>query len=141
MRSAASCSVSVTTPRRRRRERYANDLGASGRWWPSPRRPTRSKADRDPAEWLLPTASAQCTHSADWVGTKLRWSLTAEDEERPALAKLAQNCPDTVVKYEVATVGGQAHVDRSGRPHRRLGWFLLRLWIRAAGSRPSSWSP
>ncbi|WP_405721102.1 hypothetical protein [Streptomyces sp. NBC_00046] len=62
----------------------------------------RSKADRDPAEWLPPAVSAQCTYGADWVGAKLRWKLIADDKERAALEKLAKNCADTVVKYEVA---------------------------------------
>lgn len=50
-----------------------------------------------------PAASAQCTYGADWVGTKLRWKLTADDKERTALEKLAKGCTDTVVKYETAS--------------------------------------
>ncbi|MDP5309339.1 HNH endonuclease family protein (plasmid) [Streptomyces sp. NBC_01220] len=85
-----------------RRERYANDLGAERSLVAVTAKTNRSKADRDPAEWLPPASSAQCTYGADWVGTKLRWSLTADNKERAALAKLAQDCADTVVKYEVA---------------------------------------
>ncbi|MFJ2590837.1 HNH endonuclease family protein (plasmid) [Streptomyces sp. NBC_00376] len=85
-----------------RREQYANDLGADRSLVAVTAKTNRSKADRDPAEWLPPAASAQCTYSADWVGTKLRWKLTADDKERAALEKLAKNCADTVVKYEVA---------------------------------------
>ncbi|MCX5115382.1 HNH endonuclease family protein [Streptomyces sp. NBC_00378] len=85
-----------------RREQYANDLTADRSLVAVTAKTNRSKADRDPAEWLPPAASAQCTYSADWVGTKLRWKLTADDKERAALEKLAKNCADTVVKYEVA---------------------------------------
>lgn len=47
-------------------------------------------------------ASAQCTYGVDWVATKLRWKLTADDKERAAPEKLAADCSDHVVKYEVA---------------------------------------
>ncbi|MFE5097352.1 HNH endonuclease family protein [Streptomyces sp. NPDC056638] len=85
-----------------RREQYANDLDAERSLVAVTAKTNRSKADRDPAEWLPPAASAQCTYGADWVGTKLRWKLTADDKERAALERLAQGCPDAVVKYEVA---------------------------------------
>ncbi|MGW1411002.1 HNH endonuclease family protein [Streptomyces sp. NPDC002403] len=85
-----------------RREQYANDLGADRSLVSVTAKTNRSKADRDPAEWLPPASSAQCTYGADWVGTKLRWKLTSDDKERAALEKLAKDCADTVVKYEVA---------------------------------------
>ncbi|WP_331757573.1 HNH endonuclease family protein (plasmid) [Streptomyces sp. NBC_01650] len=85
-----------------RREQYANDLTADRSLVAVTAKTNRSKADRDPAEWLPPAASAQCTYGADWVGTKLRWKLTADAKERAALEQLAKNCADTVVKYEVA---------------------------------------
>ncbi|MCX5115302.1 HNH endonuclease family protein [Streptomyces sp. NBC_00378] len=85
-----------------RREQYANDLTADRSLVAVTAKTNRSKADRDPSEWLPPAASAQCTYGADWVGTKLRWKLTADDKERTALEKLAKNCADTVVKYETA---------------------------------------
>ncbi|MGQ7754824.1 HNH endonuclease family protein (plasmid) [Streptomyces sp. WC2508] len=85
-----------------RREQYANDLTAARSLVAVTAKTNRSKADRDPSEWLPPAASAQCTYGADWVGTKLRWKLTADDKERAALEKLAKNCADTAVKYETA---------------------------------------
>ncbi|MFJ3594768.1 HNH endonuclease family protein [Streptomyces sp. NPDC090231] len=85
-----------------RRERYANDLDADRSLVAVTARTNRQKADRDPAEWLPPAASAQCTYGADWVAAKLRWKLTADKKERTALEKLAKDCSDTVVKYEVA---------------------------------------
>ncbi|MCX4902450.1 HNH endonuclease family protein (plasmid) [Streptomyces sp. NBC_01369] len=86
-----------------RREQYANDLTADRSLVAVTAKTNRSKADRDPAEWLPPAASAQCTYGADWVGTKLRWKLTADSKERTALEKLAKGCTDTVVKYETAS--------------------------------------
>ncbi|MFI6653219.1 HNH endonuclease family protein [Streptomyces sp. NPDC050529] len=85
-----------------RRERYANDLDADRSLVAVTASKNRQKADRDPADWLPPAASAQCTYGADWVGTKLRWKLTADAKERAALDKLTEGCPDTVVKYEAA---------------------------------------
>ncbi|WP_327350096.1 HNH endonuclease family protein [Streptomyces sp. NBC_01321] len=85
-----------------RRERYANDLDAERSLVAVTAKTNRSKGDKDPRDWLPPAASAQCTYGADWVGTKLRWKLTADAKERAALEKLAQGCGDTVVKYEVA---------------------------------------
>ncbi|MEE1735500.1 HNH endonuclease family protein [Streptomyces sp. BE147] len=85
-----------------RRMRYANDLGAERSLVAVTAKTNRSKSDKDPAQWLPPAASAQCTYGADWVATKLRWKLTADNKERAALESLADGCPDTVVKYEVA---------------------------------------
>ncbi|MET9662428.1 HNH endonuclease family protein [Streptomyces sp. NPDC006510] len=85
-----------------RREQYANDLDASRSLVAVTAKTNRSKADRDPAEWLPPAASAQCTYASDWVATKLRWKLTADSKERAALEKIASNCSSTVVKYEAA---------------------------------------
>ncbi|MFC9585960.1 hypothetical protein ACFVJ8_24460 [Streptomyces yangpuensis] len=62
----------------------------------------RSKADKDPAQWLPPYGSYHCTYAATWVGTKLRWNLAADDAERQALLGLAEGCPTTTVVYEIA---------------------------------------
>ncbi|MFE6023345.1 HNH endonuclease family protein [Streptomyces sp. NPDC056441] len=85
-----------------RRMRYANDLDAERSLVAVTAKTNRSKADKDPSEWMPPAESAKCTYLADWTATKLRWKLTADDKERTALEKLAGDCSDTVVKYEVA---------------------------------------
>ncbi|WP_442818685.1 hypothetical protein [Streptomyces sp. NBC_01320] len=79
-----------------RREQYADDLDADRSLVAVTAKTNRSKADRDPAEWLPQAASAQRTYGADWVATKLRWKLAADDKERLALEKLAAGCSDTV---------------------------------------------
>ncbi|MFE6682583.1 HNH endonuclease family protein [Streptomyces sp. NPDC057729] len=84
-----------------RRMRYANDLGAERSLVAVTAKTNRSKADKDPSEWMPPAESAKCTYLADWTGTKLRWKLTADDKERTALETLAKGCTNTV-KYEVA---------------------------------------
>lgn len=85
-----------------RREQYANDLGSERSLVAVTAKTNRSKSDKDPAQWLPPAASVKCTYASDWVATKLRWKLTIDTQEKTALEKLAADCPDTVVEYEVA---------------------------------------
>ncbi|MFE9317861.1 HNH endonuclease family protein [Streptomyces albidoflavus] len=85
-----------------RREAYANDLGADASLVAVTARTNRSKADQDPAEWLPPLADARCTYIAEWVGTKLRWQLAADDTERAALTDIAGGCGQQEVEYEPA---------------------------------------
>ncbi|MFS0698112.1 HNH endonuclease family protein [Streptomyces nitrosporeus] len=85
-----------------RREAYANDLGAERSLVAVTARTNRQKGDKDPAQWLPPAEAARCAYGADWVGTKLRWTLNADTAERAALEKMAEECANTVVEYEVA---------------------------------------
>jgi hypothetical protein len=85
-----------------RREAYANDQGAEASLVAVTARSNRSKADQDPAEWLPPAAAARCRYVAEWVGTKLRWSLTADGTELAALSEVAEGCPAQTVTYEPA---------------------------------------
>ncbi|MFE5489009.1 HNH endonuclease family protein [Streptomyces virginiae] len=85
-----------------RREAYANDQHSPDTLIAVSAASNRSKADKDPAEWLPPSGSYHCTYAATWVGTKLRWSLAADDAERQALLGLAEDCPTTTVVYEIA---------------------------------------
>lgn len=93
--------ASAWTPARR--EAYANDLGADTSLIGVTARSNRSKADKDPAQWLPPAADARCRYVGEWVGTKLRWGLTIDESEQAALRGLAAECPDTVVTYEPAS--------------------------------------
>ncbi|GAA2229903.1 hypothetical protein GCM10010104_23730 [Streptomyces indiaensis] len=69
----------------------------------SPRsRSNRSKADQGPAQWLPPTADTHCRYAAEWVGTKLRRDLAADEGELVALRQLADTCPSQTVEYERA---------------------------------------
>ncbi|MFD6725907.1 HNH endonuclease family protein [Streptomyces anthocyanicus] len=85
-----------------RREAYANDQGAATSLVAVTARSNRSKADQDPAQWLPPAAEVHCRYVAEWVGTKLRWSLTADEAEVAALRETANGCPDQSVTYELA---------------------------------------
>ncbi|MGW3382005.1 HNH endonuclease family protein [Streptomyces albogriseolus] len=85
-----------------RREAYANDQGADASLVAVTARSNRSKADQDPAQWLPPTAGAHYRYAAEWVATKLRWSLAADEAEVTALDEVAAGCPEQTVTYEPA---------------------------------------
>ncbi|MFH9419028.1 HNH endonuclease family protein [Streptomyces rochei] len=86
-----------------RREAYANDQGAATSLVAVTARSNRSRADQVPAQWLPPAAEVHCRYIAEWVATKLRWNLTADEMEVAALREAASNCPDQSVTYEPAT--------------------------------------
>ncbi|WP_331763565.1 HNH endonuclease family protein (plasmid) [Streptomyces hirsutus] len=85
-----------------RREAYANDQGAEASLVAVTARSNRSKSDQDPAQWLPPAGEVHCRYVAEWVATKLRWSLTADEAELAALREVATGCPDQTVTYEPA---------------------------------------
>ncbi|NEV92473.1 HNH endonuclease [Streptomyces tendae] len=85
-----------------RREAYANDQGAQTSLAAVTARSNRSKADQDPAQWMPPAAAAHCRYIAEWIATKLRWNLTADEREVAALREAAGGCPDQRVTWELA---------------------------------------
>ncbi|MER8226133.1 HNH endonuclease family protein [Streptomyces sp. NPDC094143] len=85
-----------------RREAYANDQGQEASLVAVTARCNRSKADQDPAQWFPPAAEAHCRYAAEWVATKLRWSLTADEPEIAVLRDLGDRCPLQDVAYEPA---------------------------------------
>ncbi|MGW6015837.1 HNH endonuclease family protein [Streptomyces sp. NPDC055210] len=92
--------ASTWTPQRR--EAYANDQEAETSLVAVTGRSNRSKSDKDPANWMppAPDETVRCTYAAQWVGTKLRWNLTADDTELTALRDIANGCPLETVTYE-----------------------------------------
>ncbi|MFG2767446.1 HNH endonuclease family protein [Streptomyces rubiginosohelvolus] len=86
-----------------RREAYANDQGADVSLVAVTARSNRQKSDQDPADWMPPSPEAQCRYVGEWVATKLRWQLTADDRELEALKVYAEGpCEDTIVRYTPA---------------------------------------
>ncbi|MEV5620178.1 HNH endonuclease family protein [Streptomyces bacillaris] len=86
-----------------RREAYANDQGSTVSLVAVTARTNRQKADQDPADWMPPSPEAQCRYVGEWVATKLRWHLTADDRELEALKVYAEGpCEDTIVHYTPA---------------------------------------
>lgn len=94
--------ASAWTPQRR--EAYANDQDAETSLVAVTARSNRSKSDKDPAEWLPPAPddAVRCQYVSEWVGTKLRWGLAADDTELAALRDIALGCPLESVTYEPA---------------------------------------
>ncbi|MFF3015449.1 HNH endonuclease family protein [Streptomyces sp. NPDC057939] len=85
-----------------RRETYANDQASPLTLIAVTAKSNRSKADKDPAQWLPPAGGYHCEYAAQWTATKLRWNLAADDAERQALLGVAEDCPNTTVVYEAA---------------------------------------
>ncbi|QBR04508.1 HNH endonuclease (plasmid) [Streptomyces sp. S501] len=86
-----------------RREAYANDQDAHTSLVAVTARTNRQKADQDPADWMPLSPEAQCRYVGEWVATKLRWQLTADNRELEALKVYAEGpCEDTIVRYTPA---------------------------------------
>ncbi|MFD5898454.1 HNH endonuclease family protein [Streptomyces sp. NPDC060366] len=86
-----------------RREAYANDQDADTSLVAVTARTNRSKADKDPADWLPPAAGQQCRYVGEWVATKLRWNLNVDKRELEALKVLSDGpCENTAVVYTPA---------------------------------------
>ncbi len=83
-----------------RREAYANDQDAWYGLVAVTAASNRSKADKDPAEWLPPSAEVLCRYGTEWVQVKTRWGLTVDLAEQEALAQIADACPRATVTYE-----------------------------------------
>ncbi|SBU99156.1 Protein of unknown function (DUF1524) [Streptomyces sp. MnatMP-M77] len=91
--------ASAWTPARR--EAYANDQGAHVSLVAVTARSNRQKSDQDPADWMPPSPDAQCWYIGEWVSTKLRWQLTADDRELEALKVHADGpCENTPYRLE-----------------------------------------
>ncbi|MGW7520440.1 HNH endonuclease family protein [Streptomyces sp. NPDC054796] len=84
-----------------KRERYANDLDAERSLVAVTAKHNRSKADKDPAQWWVPSADASCQYLSDWVSTKTRWRLALDEQERAALNERARGCSSTKIKTEI----------------------------------------
>lgn len=66
----------------KRREAYANDQATPISLIAATAKSNRAKADKDPAEWLPPTATYHCALRHRLGRDQLHWSLSADDRER-----------------------------------------------------------
>ena len=62
----------------------------------------RSKADKDPSQWLPPFAGYQCRYVTDWITDKTRWGLSIDTVERDALTRQLADCPDQPITVTLA---------------------------------------
>lgn len=74
------------------REAYANDVDHADALIAVTASSNRSKSDQDPAEWMPPREEFRCTYAATWVGIKLAWSLTVDEDEMAALRDVLDDC-------------------------------------------------
>lgn len=63
------------------RRDFANDLTIDASLAAVTDNVNQSKSDKDPAEWLPPSAGAVCRYIGDWVVVKYRWGLNADQAE------------------------------------------------------------
>ncbi|WP_285599364.1 HNH endonuclease family protein [Kineosporia sp. NBRC 101731] len=83
--------------KKKKRLRYANDLGYTWTLKPVTRSVNQDKVDQDPAEWL--PAKSRCTYARQWVAIKYRWKLSIDTAEKRALTKLlAGDCGHVKMK-------------------------------------------
>ncbi|MFV0137971.1 HNH endonuclease family protein [Streptomyces sp. HMX87] len=83
------------------REACANDLGDDRSLIAVSARGNRSKADRDPAEWLPRYEGYRRQYLTDWIATKLRRQLSADDRARSTLTEVIAACPNLPVKVRL----------------------------------------
>ncbi|MGW0664596.1 HNH endonuclease family protein [Streptodolium elevatio] len=79
------------------RQAYANDLDDERLLIAVSAASNRSKADKDPAEWMPPYQEYSCTYTADWIAMKIRWDLSVDQAEWDALSVQAASCPDVEI--------------------------------------------
>ncbi|MGQ4483449.1 HNH endonuclease family protein [Streptomyces sp. SAS_276] len=84
------------------REGYANDLDDARDLIAVSAASNRSKADKDPAEWLPPYAGYRCQYDTDWIADKTRWGLSIDATERDALTQQLADCPDQPITVTLA---------------------------------------
>ncbi len=84
------------------RTRFANDLRDRRSLIAVSASANRSKADRDPAEWL--PELAVCRYLRHWVAVKLRWQLSVDRPEKRLLVAQSQECRNVKVTVRRATV-------------------------------------
>ena len=81
-----------------RREDFANDLAYRPALIAVTASSNRSKGDRDPAQWLPPSASYWCKYLRQWVGVKYRWGLAVDAAEKKAITDGLDGCAKGIVE-------------------------------------------
>ncbi|MFF5303481.1 HNH endonuclease family protein [Streptomyces sp. NPDC013161] len=84
------------------RELYANDLDDARDLIAVSAASNRSKADKDPSEWLPPYAGHQCQYDTNWAADKTRWGLSIDATERDALTQQLTDCPAQPISVVLA---------------------------------------
>ncbi|MET9038756.1 hypothetical protein [Streptomyces mirabilis] len=92
--------ASTWTPKER--EAYANDPDDPRALIAVSAASNRSKADKDPTQWLSPYAGYWCAYVTSWIADKTRYQLTVDPAEQTALAERLAICPDQPITITLA---------------------------------------
>lgn len=84
------------------REAHANDLDDARALIAVSAASNRSKADKDPSEWLPPYEGYRCQYVTDWIADKTRYQLSVDPTEEAALAENLSRCPDVPITVPFA---------------------------------------
>ena len=82
------------------RRAYANDLGYRHALIAVSASSNRSKADRDPAEWL--PERGRCAYAKHWIAVKFRWRLAVDITEKSRLTRVLSTCPRLMTVPDLA---------------------------------------
>ena len=83
------------------RRAYANDLGYRHALIAVTASSNRSKADRDPAEWL--PEQGRCAYAKRWIAVKFRWRLAVDITEKSRLTRILSSCPRFMAVPDLAS--------------------------------------
>jgi DNA uptake protein ComE-like DNA-binding protein len=74
------------------RRRFANDLTDPRTLIAVTAAANRSKADKDPADWLPPHRAYRCAYVGSWVAVKHVWELAVDVREKEAITAVLAGC-------------------------------------------------
>lgn len=86
---------------RGQKKAYANDLSHPEHLLAVTASANRAKGRKGPEDWRPDNESHWCDYAQDWVGIKIRWSLSATPEELDALREMAATCSEPVAIMSV----------------------------------------
>jgi hypothetical protein len=78
-----------------RRVSFYNDLGVAYALNAMPNAMNQAKSASGPESWMPP--ANRCRYVEIWTAMKIRWRLSADSNERAALIKYADGCPNNMI--------------------------------------------
>ena len=94
-----------------KKQDYANDLSSETSLIAVSSSANRSKESRDPSEWLPTNTNYQNTYASNWAILKVKWGLTADEEEIASLKSILGSSATLPLQAEEAECTGS--VDES----------------------------
>lgn len=78
---------------------YANDVDYAPTMTAVSAQVSAKRGDKDPARWMPPREEANCVYAGNWIATKLRYQLAADQAEVDALKSL-KDCSKLVMQWK-----------------------------------------